>query len=160
MEAAIRRGRDRGRFYLQGKEMIRITDSVSLAEHEVHFTFSRSGGPGGQHVNTSATAATLVFHPASSGSLTPEQKRRIERRLGNRLTGDGTLLVRADNRRSQKANRDEALERFREILARALARRKKRKPTRPTRASRERRLSGKKHRGWVKRKRGPVEPGE
>jgi ribosome-associated protein len=132
---------------------IQITDTVAIPLAELRFQASRSGGPGGQHVNTSSTRVELWWDAAGSPSLTEEQRARIRSRLETRLTGDGQLRIVAGTSRSQARNRDETVERFRTLLAGALAVRRARRPTRPTRASKERRLAQKRARSARKKDR-------
>jgi ribosome-associated protein len=126
-----------------GDSLIRITHSLSVDDRELRFTFARSPGPGGQNVNKVATTAILWFDLEGSPSLTQEQKTQLRLALGRRISKDGVLQVEARRRRTQAANRQEALERFRLLLTEALRPRRPRKKTRPTAASRERRLIGK-----------------
>jgi ribosome-associated protein len=133
--------------------MIEITPELSIPEAELTFTTSRSGGPGGQHVNKVESRVTLRFHVAASQSLDDQQKRRIGARLATRITKDGELLLHASRHRSQAANRIELVERFAELLRAALEPRRIRKKTRPTRGSRERRLDSKRRRSDLKRTR-------
>ena len=107
-----------------------------LAEAELRT--SRSSGPGGQHANVTASRVEAVFDVDASAVLTDEQKARVRDRLGARVTAV------AQDARSQTRNRDTALERLRERLARALHVPRTRRPTRPTKASRHRRLDAKK----------------
>jgi ribosome-associated protein len=123
---------------------------------EVELRFSRAGGPGGQHVNTSSTRVEAVFDVSGSPSLNEGERERALEQLGPRLDSEGRLRVVARNERSQRRNRDAALRRMSEMLRHALApppppRRK----TRPTKASAERRIAEKKHSGQVKRLRRP-----
>lgn len=118
---------------------------------ELSWRFSRSSGPGGQHVNTSSTAAELRFDVAASRALPPPLKARALERLGGRLV-EGVLIVRSESHRSQRRNREEALERLRSILLDATAPPPRpRRPTRPTRGSQERRLRAKAKRAQIKR---------
>ncbi len=132
---------------------IRVTASVRIPLAELSFRASRSGGPGGQHVNTSSTRVELWWDAAASPSLTPTQRERVLAALGSRLTEDGKLRIVSSETRSQSRNRDAAVARFRTALAGALAVRKTRRPTRPTRASKERRLKGKRVRAARKAER-------
>jgi ribosome-associated protein len=132
---------------------IPITPTVAVPLAELSFRASRSGGPGGQHVNTASTRIELWWNAASSPSLSEDQRDRVRARLATRLTADGLLRIVASETRSQAQNRELAIERFREVLARALAVTKRRKPTRPSRAAKERRLTEKKQRGARKRER-------
>jgi ribosome-associated protein len=111
---------------------------------ELQFTTSRSGGPGGQHVNKVSTKVTLKFDVRNSKLLTPEEKAQIEERLRSKLTADGVLILSSQEMRSQLANRDNVIAKFDKLVARAFAIRKKRKPTKPTKASVEKRLQEKK----------------
>lgn len=136
--------------------MIRVNDQLSIPEHEVSFTASRGGGPGGQHVNKVASRVTLRFDVQGSPSLDDGQRERISRALATRINRDGILFLSSHEHRGQAANREVLVERFASLLARALRRPRRRRKTRPTRGSRERRLTQKKQRGEVKKKRGRV----
>lgn len=122
---------------------VRITRKLAIPEHELEVSFARSGGPGGQHVNTSATKVELRFDVDASESLDDEQKAAIRAHLGNRMTADGVLVLTASEHRSQTRNRQAVVGRFANLLAEALRPRKRRKPTRPSRAAKRRRLEAK-----------------
>jgi ribosome-associated protein len=127
-----------------------------LPVSELELRFTRSGGPGGQHVNTSSTRAELVFDVAGSPTLTDDERELALRRLRRRLDGDGRLRVVAQDERSQLRNRELATRRFVEIMRKALAPpAPARRPTRPTRAAQERRIGEKRRAGEVKRLRRP-----
>lgn len=127
-----------------------------LPVSELELRFTRSGGPGGQHVNTSSTRAELVFDVAGSPTLNDDERELALRRLRRRLDGDGRLRVVAQDERSQLRNRELATRRFVEIMRRALAPpAPPRRPTRPTRAAQERRIGEKRRAGEVKRLRRP-----
>lgn len=128
-----------------------ITNRLIIPEREIEFSASRSGGPGGQHVNKTSTRVTLAFDVEDSQALTPEQKNMIRARLGRRLTGDGVLKVSSGETRSQFSNRELAKKRLAELLRKALIPPKKRKKTKPTEASKERRIQRKKRRGIKKK---------
>jgi len=130
--------------------MIAVTGSLEIPESELTFTATRSSGPGGQHVNKTATRITLRFDVARSPSLSAEQRQRILERLATRVSGEGILSVVSQRHRSQARNRQAALERFVDLLRAALARARSRTPTRATAASRERRVREKKERAQVK----------
>lgn len=130
---------------------IHITPTVSIPEQELDVSFTRSGGPGGQHVNTSSTKVELRFDVAASSALSDEEKRRVRDALGNRMTEDGVLVLQASEYRSQTRNREAVHARFANLLGDALRPRKRRRPTRPTRASKERRLEAKRQRSERKR---------
>lgn len=140
---------------------IRVTRTVRIPEHELEFRTARAGGPGGQGVNTTDSKVELRFQLADSPYLTAEQEALARRRLSNRLTNDGILIVRASGRRSQQRNRRAAIYRFRELLAEAIAPPKPRRRTRPSRGARRRRLADKRHRSEIKRlRRDPEIPRE
>ncbi|MEM1266830.1 MAG: alternative ribosome rescue aminoacyl-tRNA hydrolase ArfB [Pseudomonadota bacterium] len=138
--------------------MIRITDTVSIAPWEITESFVRASGPGGQNVNKVATAVELRFEAARSPHLDDRSKARLERLAGQRWTREGAVVIRAERHRSQARNREDALERLRELIARALERPKPRIKTRPSGAAKARRLAAKKERSELKKKRGPVHP--
>ena len=123
---------------------------------ELRFRFSRSGGPGGQHVNTSSTRVELVFDLEGSPSLTDRERSLAGRRLRTRLDADGNLRIVAQDERSQTRNRSLAVERFAETMRAALAPPPPpRRPTRPSAAARERRLQRKRRDSQTKRGRRP-----
>jgi ribosome-associated protein len=127
-----------------------INSRVRVPLAELHYRFVRSRGPGGQHVNTSATQVELTFDVAHSPSLSEAQRRRLLRKLKNLIDSDGVLHLTAQSERSQLRNRELVTERLRTLLAAALREPKKRRPTKPTAASQERRIAGKKQRGKTK----------
>jgi ribosome-associated protein len=133
-----------------------VNRRLAIPRSEIELRATRSGGPGGQHVNTSSTRIQLAWDVAGSPSLSPRRRQLILDRLSNRIDQEGVLRLDVDTHRSQHRNREEAFARLAELLAEALRPRKERKATRPTRASRERRLDEKKRRGAVKKLRGPV----
>jgi ribosome-associated protein len=135
------------------RSSVPITAGVSIPLAELSFRASRSGGPGGQHVNTSSTRVELWWDALRSPSLRPDQRALALSRLRSRLTEDGLLRLVAGSTRSQAQNKAETIERFQALLARALTPVKRRKPTRPGRAAKERRLSEKRQRGERKRER-------
>ena len=133
--------------------MIEITPDLSIADGELRFSASRSGGPGGQNVNKVSTKVTLTFDVAGSPSLSPEQREHILERLATRISRDGVLQVVSQRHRSQAANREAVVTRFVELLRLALAEESPRVPTRPTRVAKERRVTSKKLRARIKNSR-------
>jgi len=113
-------------------------------EHECEFFVSRSGGPGGQHVNKVNTKVELRFPLLQSSLLGPEEKEIIHARLFNRINEEGVLIVRAQQSRSQLTNKENAIARLYELLAEALMPRKKRVKTRPGILGKQQRLDEKK----------------
>ena len=138
--------------------VVRVSAALAIPVAELEYKATRSGGPGGQHVNTSSTRIELLWNVAASAALTEEQRERILRRLPNRIDQEGWLRIVASGSRSQFQNREQATERLRTLVAEALRVPKARKKTRPTRASREARLAAKKRRAGVKDTRRPVRP--
>lgn len=122
-----------------------MSRSVTIPLDELSWRFSPSGGPGGQHANTSNTRAEVRFDVAASPSLGPGQRARLLDRLG------GEVRVAASDERSQARNRALALERLRDRLAEALRVEPPRRPTKPSRGARQRRLESKAQRGQLKR---------
>jgi len=136
---------------------VHVTGDVWIPERELTWRFSRSGGPGGQSVNTADSRVQLSLDvarsPALGGALGEQTLARAVRRLGDRLT-DGVLTVTASEHRSQWRNRVVAEQRLAALLREATRPPgKKRRATRPTRASQQRRLDTKRRRGEVKRMR-------
>lgn len=130
-----------------------VTSRVSIPLAEVSFIAARSGGPGGQHVNTTSSKVTLLFDLEASPSLTDADKARIREALTGRIGKDGVLRVVSQTSRSQFANKEIALERFAALLREALTPRPPRRKTRATLASKLRRLDDKKRQGERKRQR-------
>lgn len=127
-----------------------ISGSLTIPLHELQFRYSRSGGPGGQHVNRTETRVELLFDLAHSPSLSDGQRGRLLERLAGRLDGDGQLHVVSSVTRSQLENRADVIARFRALLQAALRPQKRRLATQPTAGGRERRLGGKRHRAQTK----------
>lgn len=140
--------------------LLRVNDALAIPVAEIRYRASRSGGPGGQHVNTSSTKIELEFDVASSPSLTDAQRARIQERLANRIDGDGVLRLSSSSSRSQHQNREDATERLAALLADAMKERKRRRKTRVPRRAKEARLKQKKKRAETKKARGAVRPEE
>ena len=133
-----------------------INSQLAIPESELFFRFSRSSGPGGQHVQRSDTRVELLFDVANSPSLSEEQRARILARLGGQIDGQGVLRVVNAVTRSQLENREQAMKRFQALLASALRQRRRRVATKPSKAAREERLTEKRLRSQRKQARGPV----
>lgn len=128
-----------------------ITATLIIPLSELHFQFSRSGGPGGQHVNRSATQVELTFDVAGSRSLDETQRTRVASALRSYIDTRGVLHLTSQTTRSQFRNRAEVIERFQRLMQQALHIPKRRRPTRPPRQAKERRLEEKHHKGLTKR---------
>lgn len=136
-------------------ELLRLTGGVRVPLSELEFRVARSGGPGGQSVNTTDSKVELRWNVARSSALTEEQRARLMDRLETRLTNEAVLILQGSEHRSQQRNREAVLARFRSIVGEALRPPRIRRATRPTRASNERRLEAKRHRKQRKQLRQP-----
>ncbi|MDB5678738.1 MAG: aminoacyl-tRNA hydrolase [Sphingomonas bacterium] len=136
--------------------MIPVTRSIGIDSDELDESFTRSGGAGGQHVNTTDSAVILRFDVASSPNLPEAVKNRLASLAGSRMTNDGVLVLRSEGARSQMLNRQEVRERLFDLIREATIVPKKRRPTRPSKAAKARRVDEKKGRSTVKAGRGKV----
>jgi len=134
---------------------LHINEKISIPEQELDFSAIRAQGPGGQNVNKVSSAVHLRFDVAAS-SLPEAVKQRILRQRDRRLSSDGVIVIKAQQYRSQEKNKNDAMQRLREILLKALVRPKVRKPTKPSRTARKKRMDSKTRRGHVKTLRGKV----
>jgi ribosome-associated protein len=132
---------------------IRVNDRLTIPAAELGWRFSRSGGPGGQGVNTTDSRVELTWDLLGSDLLPPMMRDRAVQRLGHRLV-NGVLTVVASENRSQLRNREAAMARLGALVAGAIAPPPRtRKPTRPSRGAVERRIAEKKRRGQTKQNR-------
>ena len=130
--------------------MIRVTNTIAINDNEVDHEFIKASGPGGQNVNKVATAVQLRFDVANSPSLPYEVRERLLSSAGRRITKEGVLIIYARRFRSQDANRQDAMERFVELIRRAAQKPPSRRKTKPTLNSKMRRLEAKHHRTKTK----------
>lgn len=133
--------------------MIRINDRIAIPWSEIEFTASRSSGPGGQHVNTTDSRVTLLFDVTASQSLTQLEKMVVTGKLRRRIDKRGVLRVSSQTFRSQKSNKDSAVERFVELLRWALTPVTPRKDTAVPKSAKRKRLERKRHTADRKRQR-------
>jgi ribosome-associated protein len=133
---------------------IRVNDDLEIPDDALTFTASRSGGPGGQHVNKTSSRVTLRMDIAHAPFLADKVKARLLERLSTRIDADGTIRVICQTSRSQFANRRIAQERLAALLAEALVPEVPRVETKVPRRAKAKRLEGKKLRSAIKRSRG------
>jgi ribosome-associated protein len=138
--------------------MLEINDHIRIPEDEFSWSFVRSGGPGGQNVNKVSSKAVLRWNVGASPSLPDDVKARFLAGQHRRITGGGDLVLTSQRYRDQDRNRQDCLEKLRDLVVRATAVPKVRKK-KPSRAARERRLAEKRHRSATKttRRKPPAE---
>jgi ribosome-associated protein len=128
-----------------------VSETVRVPVSAITVRATRASGPGGQNVNKVATRIELHVDLGAIQGLTDEARRRLHGLASQRLDTDGRLMVTSQLSRARWQNLEDARAKVRDLIAAALIRPVPRRPSRPTRASRERRITGKKHRGVVKR---------
>ena len=132
---------------------LEVSAALSIPDSELRWKFSRSSGPGGQHVNTSDSRVQLTWSVVESGALSDEQRDLLLTKLGRRLV-NGAITVTVSTQRSQLRNRETALETLAVLVREALAPPgPPRRATRPTRGSARRHLAAKKRRSETKQQR-------
>jgi ribosome-associated protein len=130
--------------------MIYVTKDISIAENEIDEEFIRASGPGGQNVNKVSTAVQMRFDVRRSPSLPEDVRQRLMKLGGKRITSDGVLIIEASRFRHQDRNRQDALERLKELIRRAAYKPKSRIKTKPTGAAKQKRLEAKHRRSEKK----------
>lgn len=127
-----------------------LNSRIVIPDAELHWSFARSGGPGGQNVNKVASKAVLRWNLAHSPAFPEEAKVRLRQQEPGRITTAGELIITSERYRDQERNRQDCLEKFQAMLRRALAVPRPRQATRPSRAARLERLKQKQHRARIK----------
>ena len=133
--------------------MIQITKDIAIAEECLGFRFSRSSGPGGQNVNKLNTRVMLLFDVARCTTLSDIQKKRILSKLATRANKKDVIRVISQRFRTQKANRNAAVEKLIDLLTSALTRKPPRRKTKIPRHTKIKRLEDKKRRSLLKKQR-------
>jgi ribosome-associated protein len=130
--------------------MLEINADIHIPDDELHWSFARSGGPGGQNVNKVASKAILRWDVAATPSLPEHVRQRLLAHQRKRITNEGELVLNSQRYRDQERNREDCLQKLREIILQAATLPKRRRPTKPTRGSRMNRLQEKRRRAGVK----------
>ncbi|HEX4068779.1 MAG TPA: alternative ribosome rescue aminoacyl-tRNA hydrolase ArfB [Candidatus Babeliales bacterium] len=127
-----------------------IKNGITIPEHELEISTSRSGGAGGQHVNKTETRITVRWNATTTTALSDEQKNYLLEKLQSQLTSNGDIVVHNSESRSQQQNKKNALNNLTAIIRNALHKPKKRVATKISKALKEARLKSKAHRGKIK----------
>ena len=130
---------------------------LALLQKELKFTSSRSSGPGGQNVNKVNTKVTLTFNIQNSQILSDEERAILFRKLGNKLTKEGNVILVSQEKRSQVQNKELVIQKFVNLIDKSLKKPKARKSTKPSKTSKEKRLQKKKEISEKKKWRGKIE---
>lgn len=138
--------------------MLEVNGQIRIPDDELHWSFVRASGPGGQNVNKVASKAVLHWNLVDSAVLPNEVKQRLRASVHRRMNAEGVLILSSQRFRDQKRNIDDCRDKLRAMIMQALRPPRLRKPTKPTRGSQAARLQAKKHRALVKvGRRRPIE---
>jgi len=127
--------------------------NIASVKKELFYKTTRSSGKGGQHVNKTSSRVELYFNVPNSPSLSEEEKNIILKKLANKISAEGFLLMSCEEERSQFANKKKITERFFKIIEKTLLKPKNRKTTKPSKAAKEKRLKAKKEHSEIKKMR-------
>jgi len=130
-------------FFQPVPAMIRVTRSISIPREELRFTYVRSGGPGGQNVNKTATKAVMRWDVAGTPSLSDDVKARFLEKFANRLAGGGELILTSQRYRDQVRNTEDCIAKLQAMILQVAQPPVPRKKTKPSRAAARRRLEDK-----------------
>jgi len=135
--------------------MLEVSADISIPDEEIDLSAIRAQGAGGQNVNKVSSAIHLRFDIHAS-SLPEVCKQRLLAMRDQRISGDGVIVIKAQQYRTQEKNREDALKRLKELIKRATLVKKSRRPTRPSKRAKQERMDNKTRRGQVKSMRGRV----
>jgi ribosome-associated protein len=133
--------------------MLEVSDQIRIPDTELEWSFARASGPGGQNVNKVSSKAVLRWNLAASPSLPDHVKTRLRTLFPSRITTEGELVLNSQRFRDQERNRQDCLDKLRELVLQAATVPRKRRATRPTRGSKAARLETKRRRAAVKGRR-------
>ncbi|HTN75458.1 MAG TPA: alternative ribosome rescue aminoacyl-tRNA hydrolase ArfB [Pirellulaceae bacterium] len=136
--------------------MLVVNARISIPRSELHLSFARSSGPGGQNVNKVNSKVTLHWPVKTSPSLPADVRQRFLTKYANRITTGGELVMSSQETRDQAVNIEDCLEKLREMLLSVATAPRKRHATKPTKGSQRRRIEAKKERSAVKKNRGKI----
>jgi ribosome-associated protein len=130
--------------------MLDVSEHIQIPDDEFQWSYVRAGGPGGQNVNKVSSKAVLRWDAAQSPSLPPEVKSRLFAQYRSRITTEGKMVLSSQRYRDQERNRQDCLDKLRELLLQVATPPRPRKATRPSRGAKLRRLADKRRRANIK----------